>query len=636
MFESNRGASRAGRQPLSNLVLAVTLTMILTAPARAQFVYVNNNANPNSVTAFGIAGDGSLSAISGSPFSTGGLGDVSPNIGGINLITVANRLYACNSVSNSVAAFDIESDGSLTTIPGSPFPTLGNAPNGIAINSGGTRLFVANQNSNNVAVFDIASNGALTHVLSSPFSVASRPVDLAIDTANSLLFATHNLLGAVGVYSIGVGGSLSAIGGSPFASGGGTRGLDVNAARTRLYAANGSANTVSGFSIGGGGTLTAVPSSPFSAGTGPIETLVHPSLSVLYVANSGSSDISVYSFDGFGTLTAISGSPFASGGNGTSGMVIDAAANRLYAINGGASFTPSRDVSAFDIAGDGSLSAISGSPFSTGAGAGTPGSITLAVIDTDGDGVPNSADNCPFVANPMQEDADGDGIGDACDSDCTAASPGVCIPGKGPTSSDCNGEWLVLTAPSPSIDPVTNLPDFRVGCQNGNPGCDFDNSGTDDHCTFRVRYCINNTDPRLVCTASQIASFELKTPRPGKPSNTAFDNSNVNEFKKAMSGGTCDNDSTRSCLVDGDCLMSGTCTGPDVIGVSFIQGAVTLVAGAPNNAPDNCSNVMEIQVPLKTTASGFKQKQKIFRGIVRTSGGVKDTDTLKLKCVPAP
>ena len=36
--------------------------------------------------------------------------------------------------------------------------------------------------------------------------------------------------------------------------------------------------------------------------------------------------------------------------------------------------------------------------------------------DTDGDGIPDTEDNCPAVPNPDQRDTDGDDIGDACDT----------------------------------------------------------------------------------------------------------------------------------------------------------------------------------------------------------------------------
>jgi hypothetical protein len=43
--------------------------------------------------------------------------------------------------------------------------------------------------------------------------------------------------------------------------------------------------------------------------------------------------------------------------------------------------------------------------------------------DRDGDGVPDSVDNCPNVANPDQKDTDHDGVGDACDNCPTVANP---------------------------------------------------------------------------------------------------------------------------------------------------------------------------------------------------------------------
>ena len=52
-----------------------------------------------------------------------------------------------------------------------------------------------------------------------------------------------------------------------------------------------------------------------------------------------------------------------------------------------------------------------------------------AALDADGDGVPDTSDNCPDVSNPDQADTDGDAVGDACD-DCPEdqfkTDPGEC------------------------------------------------------------------------------------------------------------------------------------------------------------------------------------------------------------------
>ena len=47
--------------------------------------------------------------------------------------------------------------------------------------------------------------------------------------------------------------------------------------------------------------------------------------------------------------------------------------------------------------------------------AGTVMAGSSAGCDSDGDGIPDSRDNCPDTFNPTQADADSDGVGDACD-----------------------------------------------------------------------------------------------------------------------------------------------------------------------------------------------------------------------------
>lgn len=74
----------------------------------------------------------------------------------------------------------------------------------------------------------------------------------------------------------------------------------------------------------------------------------------------------------------------------------------------------------------------------------------LAGTDLDGDGVPDSVDNCPGVANADQSDRDGDGDGDACDP-CVHFAPGV-------SGSGCDFAWGDI-APAGAPDGIVNIAD---------------------------------------------------------------------------------------------------------------------------------------------------------------------------------
>lgn len=124
-----------------------------------------------------------------------------------------------------------------------------------------------------------------------------------------------------------------------------------------LYVANDTApGTTSGYAIGPGAALTAIPAATEDAGAFPVSAVVSPDGEHLYV---GSFKLYGYDIAADGSLTPMAGSPFAN--QSFYQLAITPDGSRLYAAGGSAN-----TVSGFSLAADGTPTALPGSPYATG------------------------------------------------------------------------------------------------------------------------------------------------------------------------------------------------------------------------------------------------------------------------------
>lgn len=103
-------------------------------------LYVNANITAgNAILAYDIQADGSLHALPGSPFPTGGTGFFDPSfvLGPFDVdqeMALNNDvLYAVNAGSNTISAFNVDADGVLRPLPGQPFPSGSSTPVSIGV-----------------------------------------------------------------------------------------------------------------------------------------------------------------------------------------------------------------------------------------------------------------------------------------------------------------------------------------------------------------------------------------------------------------------------------------------------------------------------------------------------------------------
>jgi hypothetical protein len=134
--------------------------------------------------------------------------------------------------------------------------------------------------------------------------------------------------------------------------------------------------------------------------------------------------------------------------------------------------------------------------------------------DADGDGVPNTSDNCPTTPNANQANLDNDAAGDACDNDIDGDSV-LNAADNCPTTSNANQSNLDGDALGDACDTCTDFDNDGWGadgtnrseCPNGaTPDCndlqgntddpDADNiCGSNDNCPTVANPAQTNTDP---------------------------------------------------------------------------------------------------------------------------------------------
>ena len=285
----------------------------------------------------------------------------------VNAAPTANFLFVNNQAAagNSIASYSVAVDGSLTALAGSPVATGGlganaacSSVNRLALSAGNNLLFVSNGGDRSISAFTIdPTSGALTAAAGSPFASgltldACSGISLSATPDGRFLMASSN--GQIKTFTIGAGGVLTSLSTAanpvvPNAS------MKISASGQLLAVSNGA--SVSVFSINPDGTLTAVAGSPFAeAGTGKLSGLDFSSTSGLLFGAEASATAAfadAWTIGGNGALSSVAGSPFSTTAINSNVVLLSPNDSFLFASNQG-----SNSVSSYGVGVGGSLSSL--------------------------------------------------------------------------------------------------------------------------------------------------------------------------------------------------------------------------------------------------------------------------------------
>ncbi|HUR36413.1 MAG TPA: beta-propeller fold lactonase family protein, partial [Terriglobales bacterium] len=261
--------------------------------------------------------------------STGGAAADGP---GAVLVVLGKFLYSAND-GGSVSGFTIDNTtGVLTAMSGSPF-AAGISPSSLAADPAGKFLYAANTGGATISAFAIdATTGVLTPITT--VLTTSGSAGIAVHPTGKFLYAAVDAQG-IDVFTIGTNGALTLVRNVPPLAGGRPQAVAIDGSGKFLYAADG-VNGVEFFTINAtSGDLTVGRATAFTAGTGPVAITADSAGKFVYVANQDSNNVSGYAILTDGTLSPLSGNPYTVSGTNPSPIAIkmDSSEKFVYTAN---------------------------------------------------------------------------------------------------------------------------------------------------------------------------------------------------------------------------------------------------------------------------------------------------------------
>ncbi|MBA3916113.1 MAG: beta-propeller fold lactonase family protein, partial [Acidobacteriales bacterium] len=188
----------------------------------------------NAVVGLVNDGQGNLTPLPGSPFPTGGTGvGANPNPlidaqwdsdGELAMNKAGGLLFAVNGHSNNISAFKILADGTLTPVTGSPFSAFGKQPASLgfmdnALGNGVSMMVVANKDSDPLdstgvpgyISYKVSGAGVLTKFTGIGLPAGTSPAQVLIEPNSNNFFGMEFTQSRIASYSLNRLGQMSPI-----------------------------------------------------------------------------------------------------------------------------------------------------------------------------------------------------------------------------------------------------------------------------------------------------------------------------------------------------------------------------------------------------------------------------------------